>query len=153
MPIRLSDKRNAPRRPAAKQVSVVYKGDKSLHLDVMTDGESYWLSQKQICALFGRTQTVISGHINKLYKEGVIDPHSSRALFARKAADGKTYQVLHYSLDVVVSIGFRVNSSAGARFRRLLEPLRHHQSTISAFLWTSEGEGNEKAPAKEKLPA
>ena len=97
---------------------VVYKGDNKVSLVVKTDGETVWLTQVQMCQLFGRDQSVIARHIGNIFKEGELQRDSVYAKFAYTASDGKTYQVSYYNLDVVISVGYRVKSIQGTRFRQ-----------------------------------
>jgi len=100
-----------------KQI-VVYKGADDVRLEVQTDGETVWLTQEQMCRLFGRTQPVIARHIANIFKEGELDRDSVYAKNAYTASDGKIYQVAFYNLDVVISVGYRVKSIQGTRFRQ-----------------------------------
>ena len=67
--------------------------------------------------LFGRERSVITKHINNVFKEGELERERVSAKFAHTAADGKTYNVAHYNLDVIISVGYRVKSRRGAQFR------------------------------------
>ena len=100
-----------------KQI-VVYKTADDIRLEVQTDGETVWLTQEQMCRLFGRTQSVIARHIANIFKEGELDRDSVYAKNAYTASDGKIYQVAFYNLDVVISVGYRVKSIQGTRFRQ-----------------------------------
>ena len=100
------------------QSIVVYENDANIRLQVKTDGETVWLTQEQMCQLFGRDQSVIARHISNIFKEGELERNSVYAKFAYTAADGKTYQVAFYNLDVVISVGYRVKSIQGTRFRQ-----------------------------------
>jgi prophage maintenance system killer protein len=86
-------------------------------LRVRTDGDTVWLTQRQMADLFGRDQSVVSRHIGNALREELADL-PVHADFASTAADGRTYDVRHYSLDVVISVGYRVKSAEGVRFRR-----------------------------------
>lgn len=98
---------------------VIYQADDGLtSLLVRLDQETVWLTQEQMAKLFGRERTVITKHIRNVFKEGELIEHSVSAKFALTAADGKTYQVDHYNLDVIISVGYRVKSQQGTRFRQ-----------------------------------
>ena len=75
-----------------KQI-IVYNGADDVHLEVQTDGETVWLTQEQMCRLFGRTQPVIARHIANIFKEGELDKEVVYAKFAyttrHGAIDGK----------------------------------------------------------------
>jgi len=79
--------------------------------------ETVWLTQAQMQELFGRERSVITKHINNVFKEGELDRNQVCAKFAHTAADGKTYQVVHYNIDVIISVGYRVKSQRGTQFR------------------------------------
>lgn len=101
-----------------EQQIVVYKPSEKVKLEVKTDGETVWLTQEQMCQLLGRDQSVIARHIKNIFKEGELEKSSVYAKFAYTASDGKVYQVSYYNLDVVISVGYRVKSIEGTRFRQ-----------------------------------
>lgn len=68
--------------------------------------------------LFGRDKSVISRHLSNIFEINELAKDSVVANFATTAADGKTYQVDYYNLDAVISVGYRVNSKEGIRFRK-----------------------------------
>lgn len=92
--------------------------DGHVELDVNLADETVWLSVNQMVQLFGRDKSVISRHLNNLFKINELDRDSVVAKFATTASDGKTYQVDYYNLDVIISIGYRVNSKEGIQFRK-----------------------------------
>jgi len=91
--------------------------DGQTRIDVRLVGETVWLSAGQIAELFQRDKSTISRHIQNVFDEGELKTESVVALFATTAADGKTYKVEHYSLDVIISVGYRVKSHRGVQFR------------------------------------
>ncbi|MCI5139153.1 MAG: hypothetical protein D3922_12230 [Candidatus Electrothrix sp. AR1] len=91
--------------------------DGQTELDVQLIDETVWLTQAQMQELFGRERSVLTKHINNVFKEGELDKEQVCAKFAHTAADGKTYQVSHYNLDVIISVGYRVKSKRGTQFR------------------------------------
>ena len=103
---------------------VVYEPDETMRLDVRLENETVWLTQEQMCQLFGRTQSVIARHIGNIFKEGELDRKVVYAKFAyttrHGAIEGKTQtkEVGLYNLDVVISVGYRVKSVQGTRFRQ-----------------------------------
>src|SRR5690606_12412191 len=86
-------------------------------VEVKFEQDTIWLTQAQMVALFDRERSVITKHINNIFKEQELKRESVCAKFAHTADDGKTYQVEHYNLDVIISIGYRVNSKRGTQFR------------------------------------
>jgi hypothetical protein len=81
-------------------------------------GGTAWLSLNQIADLFGRDKSVISRHIKAVFEDEELPPDSVVARYATTAADGKTYQVDHYNLDMILAVGYRVRSERGTQFRR-----------------------------------
>ncbi len=91
--------------------------DGRTRVQVRIDRETVWLSLNQLVELFGRDKSVISRHIANVFKEGELQRVAVVAEYATTAADGKTYQVDHYNLDVIISVGYRVKSLRGTQFR------------------------------------
>ena len=87
-----------------------------IKLEVNMKGDTVWLTLDQMAELFDRDKSVISRHIKNAITEELDD--SVVANFATTAADGKTYQVDHYNLDMIISIGYRVKSKNGVAFRK-----------------------------------
>ena len=103
---------------ASENQIVVYQPNETVRLDVRLENETVWLTQEQMALLFGRDQSVIARHVGNIFKEGELDRNSVYAKNAYTASDGKTYQVAFYNLDVVISVGYRVKSVQGTRFRQ-----------------------------------
>ena len=106
-----------------KQI-VVYKTADDIRLEVQTDGETVWLTQEQMCRLFGRERSVITKHIANIFKEGELEREVVCAKFAHTTMHGamkgklQKKDVVAYNLDVVISVGYRVKSIQGTRFRQ-----------------------------------
>ena len=102
----------------------MYEGEKDVRLEVKTDGETVWLTQAQMCQLFGRDRTVITKHINNIFKEGELEREVVCAKFAHTTIHGamkgkaQVQEVTAYNLDVIISVGYRVKSIQGTRFRQ-----------------------------------
>lgn len=97
---------------------IIYRSeDGTTKIDVRMEGETVWLSLDQMATLFGRDKSTISRHIKNIFEEGEVEQNAVVANFATTAADGKTYQVNHYNLDVIISVGYRVKSLRGTQFR------------------------------------
>jgi len=92
--------------------------DGEVEVNVKLKDETIWITQKQMCELFGRDKSVISRHIRNVFKSGELDKNSVVAIFATTASDGKVYQVEYYNLDVIISVGYRVNSKKATKFRQ-----------------------------------
>ena len=92
--------------------------DGNTRLEVKLENETVWLSLNQLAVLFHRDKSVISKHIKNVFEEGELRQNSVVANFATTAADGKTYQVVYYNLDVIIAVGYRVKSQRGTQFRQ-----------------------------------
>ena len=86
-------------------------------IETTFDEDTVWLSLDQMAELFQRDKSTISRHIKNIFEEGELQRNSVVAKFATTASDGKTYQVDHYNLDVIISVGYRVKSHRGTQFR------------------------------------
>jgi len=100
------------------QIVIYEDADAASPVQVTLEGDTVWLRQEQLAELFARERSVISKHIRNVFTEGELVRESVCANFAHTAADGKTYQVEHYNLDVIISVGYRVKSPRGVRFRQ-----------------------------------
>ncbi len=99
----------------------------SLELQADYNRETIWASLDQISRLFGRDKSVVSRHIKNVFTEEELKEKSVVAFFATTASDGKTYQVAYYNLDVIISVGYRVNSKTATKFRQwATKTLRAH---------------------------
>lgn len=97
---------------------LLYKTDDGgTRIEVRLVGETVWLSLNQMAELFQRDKSVISKHISNLFEEKELHESSVVAKYATTAADEKTYQVEHFNLDVIISVGYRVKSKRGTQFR------------------------------------
>ena len=86
-------------------------------LQVRVQDETVWLSLNQLADLFQRDKSVVSRHISNVFAEGELVRERVVANYATTAADGKTYQVEFFNLDVIISVGYRVKSQRGTQFR------------------------------------
>ena len=92
--------------------------DGTIKIDVHFEDETVWLTLDQMASLFSRDKSTISKHIKNIFTEGELAQQSVVANFATTASDGKTYQIAHYNLDVIISVGYRVRSKQGTLFRQ-----------------------------------
>jgi hypothetical protein len=99
------------------QIEIYRIDDGKTEIAVNLVNDSVWLSMNQIVELFKRDKSVISRHINNVFKEGELQKESVVAKNATTASDGKTYQVDYYNLDVIISVGYRIKSQRGTDFR------------------------------------
>ena len=91
--------------------------DGQTRLQVRLEGETVWLTQKAMAELFQKDVRTINGHIQNIFSERELQPDSVIRNFRITAADGKNYNVAHYNLDVIISVGYRVKSHRGTQFR------------------------------------
>ena len=89
-----------------------------LEVNVSPKEETVWLSLDEMSALFERDRSVIGKHIRKIYQEKELDENRTRAKNARHLEDGRIFQVDVYNLDVIIAVGYRVNSKRGTLFRQ-----------------------------------
>ena len=94
---------------------VVYQPNETIRLDVRLENETMWLTQAQLCELFQRDVSVISRHIKNVFAEGELEKESNLHFLQIANSDRP---VTLYSLDVIISVGYRVKSVIGTRFRQ-----------------------------------
>lgn len=99
------------------QIIIYQTPDGETTIDVKIENETIWLTQGQMQMLFEQTKQNISLHINNIFKEGELETDSVVKESLTTAKDGKRYNVKYYSLDVIISIGYRVKSKKGTQFR------------------------------------
>lgn len=90
-------------------------------VEVRLTGDTVWLNLNQIGELFGRDKSMISRHLNNVFREGELGKEATVALFATVQNEGGrpiSRQIAHYNLDAILSVGYRVNSKQGTRFRQ-----------------------------------
>jgi hypothetical protein len=110
-------KTKLPVPPESAEILLYQTEDGQTRLEVAFRGETCWLSLNQLAELFQRDKSVISRHIKNIFDEGELNRNSVVANFATTAADGKSYQVDYFNLDVIISVGYRVKSHRGTQFR------------------------------------
>lgn len=103
--------------PMDSQFLIYQNQEGDIKIDVRFEDETIWLSLDQMATLFSRDKSTISRHIKNIFEEGELYRNSVVANFATTATDGKNYQVEYYNLDVIISVGYRVKSQQGTRFR------------------------------------
>lgn len=98
---------------------VIYQTeDGQTKIDVKFEDETVWLTQAQLCELYQTSKSNISEHIKHIFEEGELDENSVVRYFRTTAADGKNYNTIHYNLDMIISLGYRVKSKIATNFRR-----------------------------------
>ncbi|NLH93349.1 MAG: virulence RhuM family protein [Candidatus Cloacimonetes bacterium] len=91
--------------------------DGSVHIETKLLDETIWLSQKQLAELYQTTVANINIHIRNILTEGELEPDAVIKDFLITASDGKSYHTMHYNLDMVISVGYRIKSQIATRFR------------------------------------
>jgi len=98
---------------------ILYQADDGqTKIQTRLENETVWLTQAQMIELFGKAKSTISEHLKNIFEEGELDENSVVRNFRITAADGKDYQTNHYNLDVIISVGYRVKSLQGTKFRQ-----------------------------------
>ena len=99
---------------------IIYRAaDNTVQLDVRMKNETVWLTQDQMAMLFGRDKSVIARHIANIYKEQELIKESTIAKYAIvPESRERSYEITLYNLDVIISVGYRVNSQRGVQFRQ-----------------------------------
>ena len=110
-------KSSQPSPPSGGQFLVYQTQDGKLKLDVRFQGESVWLTQQHMAALFQTSVPNISMHIRNVFTEGELTAGSVVKESLTTAADSKNYATKFYNLDVIISVGYRVKSLRGTQFR------------------------------------
>jgi len=88
-----------------------------IKVEVIYQGETFWLSQRAMADLYGVDRSVITKHVGNIFKSNELDEKSVCAKIAHTAPDGKTYNSQFYNLDVIIAVGYRVNSLKATQFR------------------------------------
>ena len=110
--------------PEARGEIILYHPDETIRLEVRMEDETVWLNQEQMALLFGRDRSVIGKHINNCFREGELDADVVCANFAHTTTHGaiegkvQVHSVTYYNLDVIISVGYRVKSVNGTKFRQ-----------------------------------
>ena len=104
-----------PLSSAQENEIILYQPDSTVKLEVRLENETVWLTQQQMSELFERDRTVITRHINNIFKENELE-EKSNVHFLHIANSDKPIKV--YSLDVIISVGYRVKSHRGTQFRQ-----------------------------------
>jgi hypothetical protein len=100
------------------QLAVYQAEDGTLCIDARLEGETVWLSLNQLAELFQVDKSGISRHLKNIFESKELVRDSVVAKFATTAVDGKTYQVEHFNLDAIISVGYRVKSRVATHFRQ-----------------------------------
>jgi len=100
------------------EIILYQAGDQSVQIDVKLEDETVWLTQSQISTLFGTKRPAITKHIGKIYKTGELIEKNTCSILEHMGNDGvQRYRTKYYSLDMILSVGYRVNSTNATLFR------------------------------------
>lgn len=91
--------------------------DEQVSVDVRLNEQDVWLTQDQLAMLYGVERPGITQHIKNIFSEGELEENSVSKKFLRTATDGKNYDTKHYNPDMIISLGYRVNSKVATQFR------------------------------------
>lgn len=108
---------NIPQAPQGEFV-LFTSVDGQTRVECRFESDTLWLSQSMIGELYGKAKATISEHIKNIFAEGELDENSVVRLYRTTAADGKSYNVQYFSLQLVLAVGYRVRSSRGTQFRQ-----------------------------------
>ena len=100
------------------QIAIYKNNDGNIECSVNLRDNTLWLSLDQIATVFQKNKSTISRHIKNIFETEELDKDSVVAFFATTANDGKTYNVAYYNLDMIISVGYRVNSKIATNFRK-----------------------------------
>ena len=104
------------------EIIIYQSADGLTRVNVQMQGETVWLSQQQLAELYGTSKQNIGQHIKNILAEEELDNSVVKKFFTT-AADGKKYNVEHYNLDMIISLGYRINSKRLRSARRCRKEL------------------------------
>jgi len=96
---------------------IIYKSPQGPEIQVKLEQDTVWLDAHLIAKLFDVNRPAIVKHINNIYKTGELDKQSTCSILEQVAADGKVRKMNLYNLDMIISVGYRVNSKRATQFR------------------------------------
>jgi len=98
---------------------IIYETDDQVaKVSVRLEGETVWLTNLQLAQLFHCTKSTVSEHIKNIFDGGELSPEATARKFRTVAANGKTYGMSFYNLDMIISLGYRINSKVATQFRQ-----------------------------------
>lgn len=99
------------------EIIIYQTNDGKNKIDVKLEGETVWLTQAQLVELYQSSKSNVSEHIKHIFEEKELEEDSVVRKFRTTASDGKQYEVAHYNLDMIISLGYRIKSSIATQFR------------------------------------
>ena len=100
------------------KIIIYTANDGKTKINVKLEEETLWLTQAQMCELYQTSKSNVSEHIKHIFEDGELNEDSVVRKFRTTATDGKEYLVAHYSLDMIISLGYRIRSILATRFRQ-----------------------------------
>ena len=98
---------------------LIYQSENGVtKIDVKIVDDTVWLTQAQLCELYQTSKSNVSEHIKHIFEDGELDRSSVIRKFRTTGTDGKTYNVIHYNPDMIISLGYRIKSIIATNFRR-----------------------------------
>lgn len=114
----MTDKKKDVGKNTQSEIIIYRTEDGNTKVDVKFQDETVWLTQAQLCELYQTSKSNISEHIKHIFEEGELEEDSVVRKFRTTGADGKNYNITHYNLDMIISLGYRVKSFIATQFRR-----------------------------------
>ena len=111
-------KKQAIKKLPDNQITIYQSPDGGGNIEVLYSSENIWLTQRRMAELFEVERSVVTKHLKNIFADKELDQNSVSAKFAHTAKDGKAYQTQFYSLEAIIAVGYRVNSSRGTEFRQ-----------------------------------
>jgi len=99
------------------EIVIYHPKSGEVEIKVKLQKETIWLTQAQIASLFGIKRPAITKHLSNIFTSGELDKNSVCSILEHTAADGKKYKTKFYNLDIIISVGYRVNSKKATQFR------------------------------------
>jgi hypothetical protein len=114
------------------EIIIYQTKDNKTQIDVKFEGDTVWLTQAQLVELYQTSKANVSEHIKHIFEEGELNKEAVVRKFRTTASDGKNYNVEHYNLDMIISLGYRIKSSVATSFR-ILATQRLKEYLIKGF--------------------
>lgn len=112
-------------------------GEAAEQFEIRYEDENIWLTQKMLAKLYGVETHTINYHLKKVFADAELDESAVIRKFRITAADGKNYQAMHYGIQAIIAVGFKVNSERAVQFRKWVNAIAH-QYTIKGWVMDDE---------------
>ncbi|MBQ8516436.1 MAG: virulence RhuM family protein [Akkermansia sp.] len=111
-------------------------GEAAEQFEIRYEDENIWLTQKMLASLYGVDTRTINYHLKKVFADAELSEDSVIRKFRITAADGKNYRALHYGIQAVIAVGFKVNSERAVQFRKWVNAIAH-EYTIKGWVMSA----------------